>query len=141
MRLGRLRGMRRLSAPALGLAIVGASLLSFMPAQAQTPTPPKFVNIKGFAHGSALHVTALQSGGTRLADVDAAFGSATVNGTSAGLGTPLLNEYNFNYNCPPLKDDPKACAPALAAKHSYARGSGLEAGLGVPVPSGADPNQ
>jgi hypothetical protein len=141
MRLGCLRSLRRVSAPALGLAIVGASLLSFMPAQAQTPTPPKFLNVKGYAVGMDEHTTLLRSGNTNLAETEVGYGGAVVDGTSAGLGKPILNEYSGNVSCPPLKDDPKACAPATAAKHSFAHGSGIEVGLGTTVPSGADPNQ
>jgi hypothetical protein len=86
-------------------------------------------------------VTALQSGTTRLVDAEVGFASAVTNATSSGLGTPQLNEYNNQFSCPPLKDDPKTCAPSPVSKHSYARGSSLEAGLGTTVPSGADPNQ
>jgi hypothetical protein len=132
--------MQRL-APLFGLLIVGATLMNWTPAaQAQTPVPST-LNVKGFAQGMDQHTTLLQSGGTRLADTELGWAAAVVNATGGGLSTPLLNEYNLNFSCPPLKDDPKTCGPSLAAKHSYARGSGLEVGLGTSVPAGADPNQ
>jgi len=135
------RRRRRMAGPLLGVAIIGASMLSFMPAQAQTPTAPKFIDVKGFATGMDEHTTLLQSSGTRLADTELGWSSAVVDGTSNGLSKPILNEYNLGTSCPPLKDDAKACAPSLTTKHSYAHGSGLEVGLGTTVPAGADPNQ
>ena len=141
MRLRLSRGRRRIFGPLLGVAIVGASMLSFMPAQAQTPTVPKFIDVKGYAAGMDEHTTLLRSGGTNLAETELGYAGAVVNGTAGGLSTPIQNEYTGNVSCPPLKDDPKACAPALADKHSFAHGSGIEVGVGTTVPSGADPNQ
>src|SRR5438105_11478223 len=141
MRLRLSRGRRRIFGPLLGVAIVGASMLSFMPVQAQTAAVPKFIDVKGYAVGMDEHTTLLRSGGTNLAETELGYGGAVVDGTAAGLSKPILNEYSGNVSCPPLKDDPKACAPATVGKHSFAHGSGIELGLGTTVPSGADPNQ
>jgi hypothetical protein len=140
MRLGSVRGARRFCAPLFAAAMAGALLLSWMPAS-QAATVPQFLDVKGFAVGMDEHTTLLRSGGTNAAETEVGYGGAVVDATSSGLSKPLLNEYSGPISCPPLKDDPKLCAPSLTSKHSFAHGSGIEVGVGTTVPSGADPNQ
>jgi hypothetical protein len=140
MRLGSIRGARRFCAPLFAAAMAGALLLSWLPAS-QAATVSKYIDVKGFAVGMDEHTTLLRSGGTNVAETEIGYGGAVVDGTAAGLSKPLLNEYSGPISCPPLKNDPKACAPSLVSKHSFAHGSGLEVGLGTTVPTGADPNQ
>src|SRR3989442_6900744 len=128
MRLGRSGRLRRLSAPLIAVASVSALVLSWAPA---TPAAAvaKVVDVKGFANGMTEHTTALQSGTTRLADTELAWGSAVVNATATGA-VPILDEYNHNFSCPPV-DKNDACAPGFTSRHSYPRATGLEIGLGT----------
>jgi hypothetical protein len=112
-------------------AIVGAALLllaslfTWAPrVSAQDPGEP--IDLRGFATGQPGHVGALESGGTRLADAEVAWSGATVDADADGLKGAKTNEVNRIFQ------------PDKAGKLSYARGSGLEVGLGTtPV----DPNQ
>jgi hypothetical protein len=100
------------------IAALAASLALPFPA-ARAAAPTALSAFSGTATGAVLHANALEVGGTRLVNVDEAFSGATVN--SRGLGTSVRSE---------LKT---LVQPRLAAKKSYARGSGLEVGLGVPA--------
>ena len=140
MRLGRSHGLRRVWAPLLAVATVAAFTVNWAPAaHAQVPVP-KFLDVKGYATGQDIHVTALNSGGTQLADVEVGWAGSSVDATSSGLSKPILNEFGFGISCPPVADA-DVCKPNLAAKHSHARGSGIELGLGTTNPSNPDPNQ
>ncbi|MBA3655029.1 MAG: hypothetical protein H0W70_12645, partial [Actinobacteria bacterium] len=102
---------------AAGMTYVGAAAVT----RADRVTPASF---NGYATGTALHVTGLQSGGTRLADVDLAFSGAATR--SNGL-TPQTNE--FDVTVTPTKPE-----VPIAGKAASGRGSGLELGLGQAVP-------
>lgn len=81
-----------------------------------------------YGSGTAIGVQALQLGSTQLAGVQAAFSGGSV--ASAGLGTPINNEFGQNVQ------------PAgLSTKNSYGRGAGIEVGLATPIPQGVDLNQ
>ncbi len=91
--------------------------------------------VRAYASGTALHADALQSGGTRVADVEAAFSAANVD--SAGFTTPgrqTENEVLVQPN--PADSDPPS---PFVGKNASARGAGLEVSLGesVPVPPGS----
>jgi hypothetical protein len=123
MRLTRGRG-RRLIPLGAGLLLV-AQLFSWGPhAAAQEPGKP--VDARGYATGQPAHVQALESGGTRLADAEVAWSAATVDADADGLKGAKLNEVN------------RILQPDKAGKLTYARGSGLEVGLGT---TPADENQ
>jgi hypothetical protein len=93
-------------------------------AQAQGAGQP--VDAGGFATGQISHVGALESGGTRLADGEVSWSAASVDADSDGLKGAQLNEVNRIFQ------------PDKNGKLSYARGSGLEIGLGT---TPADENQ
>ena len=76
-----------------------------------------------YGTASVVHTHALQVGETRLANADAAFSGAAF---SSGPVSEIKNEMARIIN------------PALAAGNAYARGSGLEVGLGI---GESDPNQ
>ena len=94
------------------------------PASAQQafPGPAAF---SGSATGTVVHADVLNipPQAPRLVDGEVAFSGEAAN--TAGLGGGVLNEMSQNV------------APALAAKNSYGRGSGLELGLGTMVPDSA----
>jgi len=71
----------------------------------------------GFGTGTVIHSDALQTSGTRLADVEVAFSGATFS--SSALSKALNNEMS------------RIFAPALGAGAGYGRGSGLEIGAVV----------
>lgn len=118
---------RRLMRPLIAAASVAALVLVWIPAASGhgIHTGP----LKGFANGQTLHVGALESGGTRLVDTEVAWASANVDASDAGLGTAKLNEVNRTFQ------------KSLSAKHTYARGSGLEIGLGTTPEPPDDANQ
>ena len=103
-----------------GLAYVGAAAVT----GADRTTPASFA---AFATGTALHADAVQAGaaGPRIADVDEAFGGATVN--TAGLPNTVTNEFGES-----IQPD------NVTGKQAGARGSGLEVGLATNLPN--DPN-
>ena len=140
MRLGRSFRVSRMSVSLVAVATVAGLTLSWMPvARAQAPVP-RFLNVKGYATGQDIHVGALQSGTTRVVDTEVGFAGASVDATAAGLGKPILNEYQYNITCPPAAEA-DVCKPSPVQKHSHARGSGVELGLGSTVPNNVDPNQ
>lgn len=107
-----------------GLLLLSSALSWAPAATAQDPGEP--VELRGFATGQPAHVSALESGGTRLGDVEVAWSGATVDADADGLKGTKLNEMNRIFQ------------PDKGGKLSYARGSGLEIGLGT---TPADPNQ
>ncbi|HKY77971.1 MAG TPA: hypothetical protein VJS45_17690 [Acidimicrobiia bacterium] len=76
-----------------------------------------------YGTASVIHAHALQVGDTRLANTDAAFSGAAF---ASGPISEIKNEMARIIN------------PALLAGNAYARGSGLEVGLGI---GQSDPNQ
>jgi uncharacterized repeat protein (TIGR01451 family) len=76
-----------------------------------------------YGTASVIHAHALQVGETRLANTDAAFSGAAF---ASGPISEIKNEMARIIN------------PALVAGNAYARGSGLEVGLGI---GQSDPNQ
>lgn len=85
------------------------------PASAQVPVAQ--ATFSGYASGTAIHLGAVTSGSTTVANVDQAFSGSVVN--SAGL--PLLGETE-------LADHPQLSA-ADPSHNSEARGSGAEVGV------------
>jgi LPXTG-motif cell wall-anchored protein len=123
MRVSVKRG--RFAAAGGGVVLLVCSLLSFAPtAGSQEPGEP--VDLRGFATSQPAHVSALEAGGTRVADAEVAWSSAAVDADADGLKGAKLNEMNRIFQ------------PDKAGKMSYARGSGLEVGLAT---TPADPNQ
>lgn len=123
MRVARSRG--RWAAAGVATLLLLAPLFAFAPkVSAQDPGDP--VELRGFATGQPAHVQALEAGGTRLANTDVAWSGAAVDADADGLKGAKLNEMNRIFQ------------PDRAGKLSYARGSGLEVGLGT---TPADPNQ
>src|SRR5919109_1314152 len=80
--------------------------------------------VSAMANGTVLHADALRAGETTLTDVEVATSGSAFD--RAGLAQRLLNEFRRQFV--PKADD----------KTSFARGSGLEVGLGV---TPADQNQ
>lgn len=123
MRVARSRG--RWAAAGVATLLLLAPLFAFAPkVSAQDPGDP--VELRGFATGQPAHVQALESDGTRVANTDVAWSGATVDADADGLKGAKVNEVSRIFQ------------PDKAGKLSYARGSGLEVGLGT---TPADPNQ
>lgn len=80
-----------------------------------------------YGSGNALVVEALSLGADQVAGVYAASSGGGVN--SAGLNTPVFNEFGFNI------------APATPGRNAVGRGTGLEAGLLTPDPQPDTVNQ
>lgn len=95
-------------------------------AGAQDPGDP--VELRGFATGMPAHIDALNpSPDLRMVDTEVAWSGASVDADEDGLKGAKLNEVS------------KTFQPDRAGKLSYARGSGLELGLGTNPP--VDDNQ
>ncbi len=69
----------------------------------------------GYATATVVHADLLQSGTTRVVDAEEGFSAASAS--TSRLRSAILNEVE------------RPASPALANRSSYARGSGLEAGL------------
>lgn len=121
------------------LAVMALGSIPSSPASAQVPF--RTADFSGYATGSAIHVDALQLGATGpvVANVDEAFSSATVAsqgtdgitfGPNAAPGT-IVNEVD-NVLQPNLANT--ELDPELKGDRSYARGSGIEVGLGNSLP-------
>jgi hypothetical protein len=112
------RSLRRAAALAVALTLTVA-----LRAGVAAAVPFDRADFSGFATGNVLHADALSSGDVKLVNVEEAWTGAAV--ASRGL-TEIKNEMN------------RVVVPASAAKRSYGRGSGLEAGVAVAPP---DANQ
>jgi hypothetical protein len=100
--------------------LVAVLLLGWIPSSgAQTFGVGDPIELRGFAHGINAHVGGLISGETTVADIGAATSSAVVDADADGVGGRKINEVN------------RSLQPEVGNKFSYARGIGLEAGLGV----------
>lgn len=117
------RGLALTATAALTAAMVGV-----IPATAAVAAPRNLAAQTTFANssfmtyatGAEVHLNAVTTATSKLANVDQAFSGATSN--SGGLTTTI--------------DDPATGSlvqPANAAANSYGRGSGLEVGLGLPT--------
>lgn len=104
-----------------GLATVAAAVTAAIgvmggPASAQLSQQP----FASYGTGSAVSLSAVQTGTSQLVDVQAAFAGQAANST--GLGGTISNELGF------------AVQPSsVAGRNAYGRGAGLEVGLGVPL--------
>lgn len=116
----RIRSRLRRAGP-LGAGLFAALLvLGLVPtAGAQTFEVGAPIELRGFAHGINAHVGGLISDPTTLADVGAAVSSAVVDADADGVGAAKINEVNRPFQS------------AQDNKFSYARGVGLDVGLGV----------
>lgn len=113
----------RLGAPFAAALLVAVQMFNWAPiADAQKPGEP--VDLRGFATGQPLHAGALELP-PRVVNADVAWSAAAVDADADGLKGAKYNEVNRIYQ------------PDKAGKLSYARGSGLEVGLGTNPP---DPN-
>jgi hypothetical protein len=109
-------------------ALVALQLLAWAPhAGAQNFAPGEPIELRGFASGTILHVHALEMGGSRLVDSEVAFSSAVADADKDGVGAPKLNEMRRLLQ-----------GPVSGNKFSYAKGTGLEAGLAQNSPQGPD---
>jgi hypothetical protein len=73
--------------------------------------------VSAFATGTVVHADLLQNAGTKLVDAEVGFSGAVFE--SGGLLNPIFNELD------------RELAPKLPEKLGFARGAGLEVGLGV----------
>jgi hypothetical protein len=112
------------------LAVTGAAVLvasaigTWSAAGAPAGTPFAQAVFASFASGSEVHVGAVTAGGTTLAGVEQAFSG--VSTSSAGLINPLSSQVT----------PPALIQPALGGgANTYARGTGLEVGLGTTAPT------
>lgn len=118
------RTWTRAFASGVTAALVGAiGLVAAQPASAQVPVAT--ANFNGFADGTSIHASALQSGSTTLAEVDQAYSGSAVN--SQGFGSQIVSQINT------------VVQAAAADKKSGARGSGVELGIGATTPIANDP--
>src|SRR6266849_4249502 len=91
MRLRSRGRVRRVSAPLLAVAIVGAFVLNWAPtAQAVALTG---LGVKGFSNGNVIHAGALNSGTTTVVQGEVAWAGATMDDAKTGLGAAKLNEF------------------------------------------------
>jgi hypothetical protein len=102
-------------------------LVNWVPtAGAQTYAVGAPIELRGFASGTIAHLRAAESGGTRLVDTEVAFSSAVADADVDGVNGPKLNEMS------------RLLQGAVGNKFSYAKGTGLEAGLAQTVPQPPD---
>jgi hypothetical protein len=73
--------------------------------------------VSAFATGTVVHADLLQNAGTKLVDAEVGFSGAVFE--SGGLVNPIFNELD------------RELAPKLPGKVGFARGAGVEVGLGV----------
>src|SRR5688572_7212154 len=116
----RIRSRMRGAGPLGAGFFVAALLLSWVPtAGAQNFDPGDPIELRGYAHAVETAVNGLRSGETTVANVGAATATAVVDADADGVNGPKINEMN------------RTLQPEVGNKFSYARGIGLEAGLGV----------
>jgi uncharacterized repeat protein (TIGR01451 family) len=116
-RVGRTRvGRRRFVFAAVALA------LGMLPATATAQSSFAAADFEAFANGAVYHTDAVQTGETRVTNIDEAFSGAAVD--SGGLGGAKLNEMARPFQNP------------QNSGRTYGRGSGLEVGI---LESSTDP--
>lgn len=117
------KGRVVLGSVVLVAAVVGAGA-GHAGAQTAPGVPFSQAQFTGTATGTIIHADALEASGTRLADAEVSFTGAAVNSTASGLSGAIGNEMN------------RPVVPAQqAGVKAYARGSAIEAGLGLKPPS------
>jgi hypothetical protein len=104
------------SSATLIVAIFAVALV--MPVGVGAQVAGSQADFQAYATGTAVHLDALQSGATRVEDTELAFSGSSVHGV-AGLGTVITNEMQ------------RIVQPSLPNFKSYARGAGIEVGLGI----------
>ena len=140
----RLKGTVGLSAAAAALMVM-ALPMSGVAAQTTPSTGYGSYDFSGYSTGTAEHVGAIQAGitGPQLANAEVAFSGASVasqgtggvtQGPGAKAGT-IVNEMSQVVQ-PTLPAT--GTSPKLAGDRSFARGSGLEVGLGNNLPNPAN---
>lgn len=110
---GLVRARGRVAAAAVAALCLAA--LPGTPASAQAATRFGDFDFEAAATATVVHTDAVQTGTTRVANIDEAFAGATVD--SRGVGDTKLNEMARPYQT------------AQGDKRSYGRGSGLEVGV------------
>lgn len=110
------RAVHRKGLALLGIGgLVAVSVAVLPAAKAAGPTPFASAIFSASANGSAVHVDALNSGGTRVANAEVAYATSAVN--SKGLATQALTETS------------REVSPARPTKDAFGKGIGLEVGL------------
>ncbi|MGH2708649.1 MAG: hypothetical protein ACRDJK_10185, partial [Actinomycetota bacterium] len=102
--------------------LLGLALLPLAMTDRAAATDPGF---SGYTTGANVHADVLTSGASRLVDAEVAFSGAAVD--SKGLGSAVNNEMQLQVS------------PARSSKTSFARGSGLELGVGQSLPIAENP--
>lgn len=110
----------------MSAAVVLGGLLAVSPASVGA-APLSGQPFAAYGSGAAVITEALGLGTTTVANVEAASSGGAVN--SAGLNTPIINEFGINI------------APAAGGKNALGRGTGLEAGLATSDPQQTTLNQ
>lgn len=129
----KLTSGRRLAAALMsgGLLVGALTVLAAGPAEGvATPVP---ANVKAYATGTELHVHALQvaADGPRVADVHQAHSAATFNSSGLPAGGQVSE---INATISPIHGAlDEALVPA--GSEAYARGAGIDVGLGNSLPN------
>lgn len=143
---GKIPVKRRLSIVASSL-LVGLTTSVFAggsPAGAQVPAAQ--ADYKGYSTGTVIHADAITLGATRVLDTEVVFSGATVaskgtggvtRGPGAAQGT-VVNEMEQVIQ-PALPNT--GLNPNLAGDRVFARGSGLELGVGTTISTDVNANQ
>jgi len=117
------------TAPFGAAVLVAASLLNFAPIAGAQGAGQPVEGLKGFATGQDLHATVLDAStpqnGTRPVNADEAWSGSAVDAGASGLSGAKIDEENRIFQ------------PSKPGKLTYARGSGVEVGLGT---TPTDPN-
>src|SRR5687767_14811479 len=119
-----IRGRRRIAA-LLGALTLCLLPLSFLAPGATAQDSGGAIEIRGFATGQVSHISALETGGTRVLNTDVSWSGAAVDADENGLAGAKMNEFARIFQ------------PDRPGKITYARGSGFEVGAGT---TNADPN-
>jgi LPXTG-motif cell wall-anchored protein len=128
--MGGMKRRWRFAAPLVAALVVAVTMLNWAPIAGAQGAGQPVEGLKGFATGQDLHATVLDpstpQNGTRVVNADEAWSGASVDAGASGLSSAKLDEENRIFQ------------PAKAGKLDYARGSGVEVGLGT---TPTDPNQ
>jgi hypothetical protein len=115
----RANRMKRWAGPLVAGLIVATQLLTWAPGAVAQSQAGKPIDLRGFATGQPAHATALELGGTRVANAELAWSGSAVDADADGLNDVKTNEMN------------RVFQPNKNNKLSYARASGVEVGLGT----------
>jgi hypothetical protein len=129
--------VRKRAALAIVWSLIAAGFVTMSPSPA--PAAPLGVllgdaEFSGFAHGANVHADAVTNiaPATSLADVEAAFSGAAVD--AQDFDGAILNETGLAI-VPDPNTPPAQAGVASGDKEAYGKGTGLEVGLGTPIPN------